>query len=288
MKHHFLLPCIALLFSVAACSGSDEGDSNVGGSPGSGATAGTSGNVGGTAGSGSSAGGSSAAGTPGAAGTSSAAGSGVGGSSAGAGQGGSSSGGAGAGAGGTATAGAGGGGGGSGGSGGGQAGSAGAGGGAAMTGEALYTSKCAACHGAQGVGGTLGPEIQHPVRDYAAWVVRHGRSSTAFPAPMVAVTPQELSDAALTSIWDYLDSPPQPTTGQALYKDYCANCHGADGKGGPTMRSIVNELGKLKSIVRQGAHPGEFDMRREYMPVFGTDVISNAELDLIYTYVDSL
>jgi mono/diheme cytochrome c family protein len=105
---------------------------------------------------------------------------------------------------------------------------------------------------------------------------------------MLAVTSTDLPDAALDSIWDYLDEPPQPTTGQALFLDYCANCHGADGKGGPTMRNILGELDELKSRVREGSHLGEFDMRREYMPAFGVDRISNAELDLIYAYVDSL
>jgi mono/diheme cytochrome c family protein len=157
-----------------------------------------------------------------------------------------------------------------------------------MDGASLYMSKCAACHGAQGVGGQLGPEVQHPVRDYSNWVVRNGRAMTTFPAPMLAVPASELSDADLTKIWDYLDMPAQPTTGQALYADYCGNCHGADGKGGPTTRSIVNELGQLKAHVRQGAHPGEFSMRREYMPAFAANRITDAELDLIYAYVDSL
>jgi mono/diheme cytochrome c family protein len=140
----------------------------------------------------------------------------------------------------------------------------------------------------QGVGGPLAPELQHPVRDYSAWVVRHGRAMTTFPAPMLAVTTADLSDSALDSIWDYLDEPPQPTTGQGLFLDYCANCHGADGKGGPTMRNILGELDELKSRVRAGSHQGEFDMRREYMPKLGVDRISDAELDLIYAYVESL
>lgn len=155
-------------------------------------------------------------------------------------------------------------------------------------GPGLYNAYCFSCHGAQGVGGPLAPETQHPVRDYSSWVVRHGRAQTTFPKPMEIVPPEKLSDAQLTLIWDYLDQPPQPTTGQALYHDYCANCHGADGKGGPTTRPIVNELAELKKQVRAGAHLGEFDMRREYMPVFKTDVITDAKLDLIYAYVDSL
>jgi mono/diheme cytochrome c family protein len=105
---------------------------------------------------------------------------------------------------------------------------------------------------------------------------------------MVAYAADKLSDANLTLIWDYLDKPAKPTTGQALYLDYCGNCHGADGKGGPTMRNLLNEVDKVKSMARSGAHLGEFDMRREYMPAFGAAVLSDAELELIRTYVDSL
>ncbi len=170
----------------------------------------------------------------------------------------------------------------------GAAGNAGAGGGSATDGPGLYQAHCFACHGQQGVGGPLAPEIQHPVRDYSAWVVRHGRAMTTFPKGMDPVTAETLPDAQLTLIWDYLDLPPQPTTGQALYLDYCGNCHGADGKGGPTKRSVVNELSKLKQQVRAGAHLGEFEMRGEYMPAWTTARITDAELDLIYKYVDSL
>ena len=132
------------------------------------------------------------------------------------------------------------------------------------------------------------PEIQHPVRDYATWVVRHGRAETTYPKPMEIVGPNELSDADLMLIWDYLDKPPQPTTAQGLYLDYCGNCHGADGLGGPTTRNITMELDKLKDNVRSGTHPGEFDMRKEYMPAFSTTRLSDAEVQMIYDYVESL
>ena len=157
-----------------------------------------------------------------------------------------------------------------------------------VDGATLFAANCAACHGTQGVGGTRGPELQHPVRDYSAWVVRHGLPGTGFPAPMAIITPATVSDANLNLIWDYLAKPAQPTTGKALYLDYCGNCHGADGKGGPTGRNILNELSKLKTQVRNGAHLGQFSMRKDYMPAFTTTQISDAELNLIYTYVDSL
>jgi len=105
---------------------------------------------------------------------------------------------------------------------------------------------------------------------------------------MAAFAPNKLSDAQLTLIWDYLAQPPQPTTGKALYEDYCANCHGADGKGGPTSRAITNELANLKAQTRKGSKLGQFQQRREFMPAFTTTQLSDAEVNSIYTYVDSL
>ncbi len=166
-----------------------------------------------------------------------------------------------------------------------QGGSAGA---APLDGKGLYDANCKACHGEQGAGGPLGFEIVHPVRDYSTWVVRNGRAQTSFPKPMEKWGTDKLPDAQLTLIFDYLDLPPQPTTGKALYDDYCASCHGADGKGGPTQRALTNEVGKVVSQARSGKNVGAFAMRRDYMPAFPPSDISDAELTLIRDYVDSL
>jgi len=126
------------------------------------------------------------------------------------------------------------------------------------------------------------------VRDYSSWVVRNGLPGVGYRDPMEAIARDVISDAVLESIWDWLDEPPQPTTGEALYHDYCANCHGADGEGGPTIQPIKNELHELEEQVRDGSHPGEFTQRREYMPAFSTTRLTDAEVDLIYDYVESL
>jgi mono/diheme cytochrome c family protein len=149
---------------------------------------------------------------------------------------------------------------------------------------------CVVCHGPEGQGvPMMGPEIQHPVVDFSTWVVRNGRTHPGYLLPMLKYPPETLSDAQLQGIFTFLAARPKPTTGEGLYKDYCANCHGADAKGGVTMRPIDTEpVNVFLTDTRAGHHPGEFSNRREYMPKWTPAELSDAELRLIFTYVDGL
>ena len=73
----------------------------------------------------------------------------------------------------------------------------------------------------------------HPPEDYTRWIIRNGR--TGHPDFIVGMTAYDecaLSDTTLDEIIAFLNAPPKPTDGQGLYEDFCANCHGDDGRGG--------------------------------------------------------
>jgi mono/diheme cytochrome c family protein len=139
----------------------------------------------------------------------------------------------------------------------------------------------------------MGPEIQHPVRDFSTWVVRNGRSGhPSFAGSVMAAFPASaLSDATLASFFDALSAPaiPKPTTGAALYADYCATCHGATGAGGPAGHNAKGQpLSKALSMVRSGHSLTQFSSRTGYMPKWTTSELTDAEVGLIVSYLDSL
>lgn len=163
----------------------------------------------------------------------------------------------------------------------------------AISGEEFFLSVCAPCHGNDGEGTALGYGIQHPVRDYSTWVVRNGRPPGNDELPgsvMVAYAPGSLEDATLEEIWDYLDTFPQPTTGEELYMDYCRNCHGMDALGGITAVDIREPEALLEIFekVREGENVGAYASRGSSMPAFDESRISDAEIQLIADYVAGL
>jgi mono/diheme cytochrome c family protein len=69
----------------------------------------------------------------------------------------------------------------------------------------------------------------------------------------------------------------------------CANCHGANAKGGVVAHDIsTKSASDFVSNVRAGHHPGEFDNRKEFMPKWTGAQLSDAEIRLIFGYVDGL
>lgn len=148
---------------------------------------------------------------------------------------------------------------------------------------------CVVCHGPEGAGTVNGPEIQHPVIDFSTWVIRNGRMHPMYKELMPKFVSAVLPDDQLQGIFAFLAKPPKPTTGEGLYKDYCQNCHGADAKGGVTMRPIdAQPMTSYTSHCRAGTHLGDFGNRREYMPKWTATELTDAELRLIFMYVSGL
>ena len=150
-------------------------------------------------------------------------------------------------------------------------------------------TQCAVCHGPTGEGTALGYEIRHPVRPYATWVVRHGRTGGEFPGSAMLAYGAAVSDAQLSSIFDYLDSFPQPTDGQGLYLDYCRNCHGTDARGGVTGVDISDKAYKdALEKVRKGEGGTDYGSRDMYMPAFPASRLSDADVRAIADYIGTL
>lgn len=157
-------------------------------------------------------------------------------------------------------------------------------------GQMLFVALCGACHGPQGEGTPLGYELRHPVRVFTTWVVRNGRPGLEFEGSvMAAYTEAVIDDAQLESIWDYLDSFPQPTTGEGLYLDYCRNCHGVDGAGGTVQVDIRGRSrGDISEKVREGENLGDPGARTQYMPALLAEVITDDEIGLLAEYIGTL
>lgn len=175
-------------------------------------------------------------------------------------------------------------------------------------GEELYTRGCSSCHGPTGGGvinpdGTRrGPSLQEAGEAGAFFYLSTGRmpmsSSEEQPRRKPPAYPPDDIDALVAYVTSLGDGPPLPdidlgaaagarelADGGEIFRDNCQACHSASGAGGalsygraapPLGAATPEETG---AAVRFG--PGQ-------MPVFGTDVITDQELDELVRYVTYL
>jgi mono/diheme cytochrome c family protein len=152
----------------------------------------------------------------------------------------------------------------------------------------IYAGTCSVCHGPDGAGTKLAPEIRHPPRNLLAWAVRMGREGKGFPAPMLPYTADKISDAAVTGIADLLWAQPRPTDAQGLYLDFCGNCHGPDGKGGSVAEvAFGKKATEIDDIVRAGHGGTNLANRPKWMPAFSTTDLPDADLAAIKTFLNA-
>ena len=157
----------------------------------------------------------------------------------------------------------------------------------ALQGERLFSRHCEGCHAEGGVGSQISFQVQSPVVEYATAIVREGRDDAVFAVEMPSYSEDDLSDDELNSILFFLRQAPRPTDGAGLYARFCANCHGDDASGGVVNENILNETDEVLEKVREGEgdDPSERD---EFMPSYSNAELSNAEVDLIISFILSL
>ncbi len=155
------------------------------------------------------------------------------------------------------------------------------------TGPQLYLSLCSGCHGLEAEGTDQAYELRHPDRGLATFVIRNGREGIEFPESEMAAYGQEIfNDQQLGELFDWLDAFEQPTTGEALYADYCANCHGAQPGQGVINEDIAGEgLGDTIDKVRGGEGGTNYGNRGGYMTAFDEAVLSDAEVQAIVEWM---
>jgi cytochrome c oxidase cbb3-type subunit III len=130
--------------------------------------------------------------------------------------------------------------------------------------DVLYRANCAGCHGPNGEGG-VALALSNPVYLLIAddttirLVITNGVAGAAMPAfaqtagGMLTDTQIETIGSGIRARWarpralEGAEPPPytattpgDPTRGAAVYRQFCAACHGAAGRGGPRAGSIVD------------------------------------------------
>jgi mono/diheme cytochrome c family protein len=147
---------------------------------------------------------------------------------------------------------------------------------------------CVACHGAQGQGTTLAPQIAPPPLPLAG-VIAYVRQPTGKMPPVPVAT---ASDQQLADVFAFLQSVAPASTGESLkgnadngkrlFVAYgCYECHGRQGAGASTGARIGPPAISLMAVLRYVRAP------TGQMPPYTAKVVSDQDLTDIYTYLKS-
>lgn len=114
-----------------------------------------------------------------------------------------------------------------------------------VDGAELFAGSCSSCHGAEGEGTTNGPPLTDVGEASAHFQLSTGRMPLANPNDQAVAKDPAFDEEAIDALVDYVGSlgegPPIPdvdlggadlSSGQALFIENCAACHGATGAGG--------------------------------------------------------
>jgi ubiquinol-cytochrome c reductase cytochrome c subunit len=168
---------------------------------------------------------------------------------------------------------------------------------AAQSGKLIFLGDCAFCHGADASGTNRGPSLKGVGAADVDFYLSTGRMPVSESVQDPQRQPPAYDPAEIARIVSYVDSlgagtgPPIPqvdlsaaslTDGGKLYTENCASCHSSvaaggaltNGKYAPTLRLATPT--QIAEAIRIG--PGT-------MPLFGTDALSDAQVNSIVRYV---
>jgi mono/diheme cytochrome c family protein len=149
---------------------------------------------------------------------------------------------------------------------------------------------CAACHGSEGQGTSLAPQIAPPPLELPA-LIAYSRQPTGKmpPVPVATASDQDLADiyAFLKSVAPQGPSAEQlkgnAENGKKLFAAYgCYECHGRQGAGAAIAPRIGPPALNLTGFVRYVRAP------TGQMPPYTAKVVSDQDLADIYSYLKTL
>jgi ubiquinol-cytochrome c reductase cytochrome c subunit len=181
----------------------------------------------------------------------------------------------------------------------------------AHSGEQLFQRDCAWCHASTGAGTDNGPNIVSGTGGPADvdFVLSTGRMPLSDPDERMARGPTNYTDQQIADIVGYVrglrhEGPDVPTLsltdaptseGEVLYQENCAACHSTTGIGGALTEGRADTdtskygTGSLVAPSLLESSPTEvaeaIRVGPGAMPVFGDDVIDQAQLNTIVRYV---
>jgi len=162
------------------------------------------------------------------------------------------------------------------------------------TGQAVYSARCATCHGSEGQGTARGPSLVGVGAAAADFELRTGRMPfTGSPGTQAVRKPPAFGDQTIRDLVAYVASlgsgpaipepridPASLAAGQRLFIANCAPCHGATARGGAVgggaLAPALDQATPVQVAEALLIGPGE-------MPVFSG--LSEADRDGIVTYV---
>ena len=152
-----------------------------------------------------------------------------------------------------------------------------------LTGPEVYTRLCQTCHGEKGQGAALGMQLRYDDLEFSRYWIREGRGKTLdYTSDMPAYPESMISNQQIDEMFAEIDAVPHPTADADLFTQYCSNCHGATGRGGPSGEGIRGG-DEYREKIRRGKNwsKKQYWKRGKYMSKWNASQISDSEMGQI-------